>query len=128
MKLRKALHEHVSYKSYTLALKRYLDWNSHYVQKPEQCKPLTLPTAPSDEIQYSIMMENFRVSYERWTNKNNQLAGLAEDELQKMLRFISRTELSGENNNLDELKKTCIPEGVWMLHKVLHCTGQFERW
>ena len=129
------ISEFLCWQLYFKAKEAFSDWFDHF-HKAKPQEPM-LPDNPNfkERVSYEQKEKQYQIDLERWQSTQEMQSREAQDKIMATLTFSGgwlvdqhggRTE-DQRSQEIDYLRRICLPGLVLLLHSVLHNTKQFEK-
>ncbi|XP_021108025.1 nuclear pore complex protein Nup107 [Heterocephalus glaber] len=130
-----AVREHLCIRAYLEAHETFAEWFNHMNAAPQ--KP-TLISQPSftEQVAYEHKEKKYEMDYDIWKGHLDALTADVKEKMYNVLLFVDggwmvdvREDSEGDHERTHQmvlLRKLCLPRLCFLLHTILHTTGQYQ--
>uniref|UniRef100_A0A8C2VLJ3 Nuclear pore complex protein n=1 Tax=Chinchilla lanigera TaxID=34839 RepID=A0A8C2VLJ3_CHILA len=130
-----AVREHLCIRAYLEAHETFTEWFNHMNAAPQ--KP-TLVSQPSftEKIAYEHKEKKYEMDYDIWKGHLDALTADVKEKMYNVLLFVDggwmvdvREDPEEDHERVHQmvlLRKLCLPRLCFLLHTILHTTGQYQ--
>uniref|UniRef100_H0VCS9 Nuclear pore complex protein n=1 Tax=Cavia porcellus TaxID=10141 RepID=H0VCS9_CAVPO len=130
-----AVREHLCIRAYLEAHETFTEWFNHMNAAPQ--KP-TLMSQPSftEQVAYEHKEKKYEMDYDIWKGHLDALTADVKEKMYNVLLFVDGGWMVDVREDPEEdherthqmvlLRKLCLPRLCFLLHTILHTTGQYQ--
>ena len=130
--------EYWCWQTYFRAKEAFSDWFEHYYRAKPAQPQLPESATFTEKVAYEQKLKQYNVDFERWESSQELQSREASERLNATITFPGgwlvdqceedkQTVDETRSQEIDYLRKLCLPKLVLLLHSVLHNTGQYDK-
>ncbi|KAF3826027.1 hypothetical protein GH733_006141 [Mirounga leonina] len=130
-----AIREHLCIRAYLEANETFNEWFKHMNSAPQ--KPTLIPQATfTEKVAHEHKEKKYEMDYVIWKGHLDALTADVKEKMYNVLLFVDggwmvdvREDAEGDHERTHQmisLRKLCLPMLCFLLHTILHSTGQYQ--
>lgn len=130
-----AVREHLCIRAYLEAHETFTEWFNHMNAAPQKPALISQPSF-TEQVAYEHKEKKYEMDYDIWKGHLDALTADVKEKMYNVLLFVDggwmvdvREDPEGDHERTHQmvlLRKLCLPRLCFLLHTILHTTGQYQ--